>query len=128
MELDENARNDKEFVREVYSELLSEHVYVYTKTGVTIELPAMATAMDFACQVYGTEIAKMTGILINGKTASLNQQLKNNDRLEMVTNGTITNENWESCAHTQAAKQKVHSAVRRGLAQRRYRHRGLATG
>ena len=63
--------------------------------------------MDFVCQVYGSELDRVTGVLINGREVPLNQELKNNDRVEIRTDGKIKQENWENYAITAKAKQKI---------------------
>lgn len=107
IELDESFENNEDFFREINSELLTEHVYAYNHSGEIIELPAGSTALDFACQVFPDSLDIMTGVLVNGKEVPLNRPLKNNDRVQIITEGKINHENWEQFAHTSSAKQKI---------------------
>ena len=50
---------------------------------------------------------KMTGVLVNGREVALNTPLKNNDRVQVITQGKIHHENWEQFATTSIAKQKI---------------------
>lgn len=106
-EIDDAFSEDAEFIREVKKELLIEHVYVYTHSGEIIELPLGSTALDFACQVHPDLLDKMSGVLINGKQVAVNTQLKNNDRVQILTNGYIRRDDWESSVNTSLGKYKI---------------------
>ena len=107
MEIDEHVGDDEEFVQEVKSELLTEHVYVYTHTGIIIELPNGSTAMDFAAEVYPHDLDIMTGVLVNGKPEDFDYVLKPNDRVKILTDGKVNHDNWEQYATTSTAKLKI---------------------
>ena len=107
IELDESFQDNEEFMKEIKNELLTEHVYPYTHSGETIELPYGSTALDFAAQVYPDELDKMTGIIVNGKEVPLNYKLQNKDRVQIITTGKINHDNWEFFAITTKAKQKI---------------------
>lgn len=107
MEIDGTANDNEEFFTEIKSELLAEHVYVYTHTGIIIELPSGSTAMDFACQVYPHDLDVLAGVIVNGKEVAFNYVLKQNDRVKIVTDGKVNHDNWEQYATTKTAKQKL---------------------
>ena len=107
IEIDEAFQDNREFIKQIKSELLTEHVYAYSHNGDIIELPAGSTALDFACQVFPELLDKMTGVLVNGIEAPLDYVLSNNDRVQVVTDGKINHQNWEQFAHTTGAKQKL---------------------
>lgn len=88
-EIDDSFADDYEFVEKVSNELLTEHVYVYNNNGEIIEIPSGSTAFDFACHVDSNILDKITGVLVNGKEESINYLLKNNDRIQLLTKGTI---------------------------------------
>lgn len=112
IELDETFEDNKDFFREIMSELLTEHVYAYNHSGDIIELPAGSTALDFACQVFPESLDIMTGVLVNGKEVSLDRPLKNNDRVQIITAGKTDHNNWEQFANTYTAKQKIKTLNR----------------
>ncbi len=107
IELDESFTDNADFIAQINRELLTDHVYAYSHNGDIIELPKGSTALDFACQVFPNQLDRMTGILVNGKEVPLNSVLKNNDRVQILTNGIINHEHWESFATTSTAKQKI---------------------
>ena len=78
-----------------------------TSAGVIVELPKHSTAIDFICQAYPEQLDQVTGVVVNGKEVSLNKELKNNDRVEIKTNGKVNQENWEAYVTTKKAQQKI---------------------
>lgn len=117
IEIDESFTDNEEFVKEIKQELLAEHVYVYNYNGEIIELPSGSTALDFACQVYPSDIDQLTGIIVNDREVPINYTLKNNDRIRIKTDGIINRENWESCVKTFTGKQKIKFLIRQNANQ-----------
>jgi len=110
----DGATNDELFAYLTDGELLTEHVYVYTHNGENIELPSGSTCLDFACQMYPELLDRITGVLVNGKDdVPLNYQLQNDDRVQILMNGTINHKNWEQMVHTPLAKEKVKQMIER---------------
>ena len=67
------------------SELVDDTVYALTPQGRVVDLPAGATAVDFAYQVH-TELGhRCRGAKVNGKLVPLNRSLANGDVVEVVT-------------------------------------------
>ena len=72
-------------VSQLATEALGERVYVFTPDGDVKDLPAGATALDFAYAVH-TEIGhRCRGAKVNGAIASLNRPLTTGDRVEVMT-------------------------------------------
>lgn len=66
------------------SELRDDNVYVLTPQGRVIDLPAGATAIDFAYRVH-TELGhRCRGAKIDGRLAPLNQTLNNGQVVEII--------------------------------------------
>lgn len=107
-EIDGTYKENADFIEELKTELLTEHVYVYKHTGEIIELPQGSTALDFACQVYPEMLDKMTGVLVNGKEVPVRTLLKNNDRVEIKTKGMINHDSWENSVTTHTGKNKIY--------------------
>ena len=82
MEGDSSAR---EFVDAVKSDVIEEKVYVFTPKGDIFELPLGSTPIDLAYSVH-TEIGhKCRGAKVNGILVGLDYQLKNGDKVEILT-------------------------------------------
>ena len=100
--------DNEEFVEEVKKELFADKIYVYTPEGDVVELPKGATVVDFAYKLGNYFGDKMSGALINDQPAGINTKLKNNDRVRIILNDSLTpnaNENVETVT-TKARKRK----------------------
>lgn len=67
------------------TEVRAERIFVYTRDGDVIDLPAGATPIDFAYQIHTQIGHRCRGARINGKMASLDYRLKSGDRVEIIT-------------------------------------------
>ena len=108
VEIDSQYANDKEFVDQVYRELLGDRISVYTQTG-KLELPKGATPIDVAYNIH-TEVGNnMVGAIINGKEAEIGKQLKQNDNVRIITDDTSIgpNASWLTQTATTKAKRKI---------------------
>ena len=113
VEIDSQYANDKEFVDQVYRELLGDRISVYTQTG-KLELPKGATPIDVAYNIH-TEVGNnMVGAIINGKEAEIGKQLTQNDNVRIITDDTSIgpNASWLTQTATTKAKRKIKEAIR----------------
>ena len=99
--------SNSEFVKKVRQGGLNQHIYVYDSYGTNIELSAGATAIDYVCQEHPDMLDKMTGVLVDGKEVRLDTELKNDNRVQIITKGKINRENWENYASYTTSKQKI---------------------
>lgn len=83
MEIDENSKNNYDFISQANKRLFTEHIYVYDKEE-TVELPNGSTAFDFICAKYPTLIDKPVDIVVNGKVVGLDYILNNTDGIEII--------------------------------------------
>ena len=112
-EIDSVSTDDSRFIEVIKHDLLSEHVYVYKHTGEVIELPQGSTALDFVCQVYPEMLDKMTGVIVNGKQSSVHRELKNNDRVQISTDGLVDHKGWENAVTTFGGRAKIYTLINR---------------
>jgi GTP pyrophosphokinase len=81
----QEAADADEFVDAMKTDVFQDRVYTFTPQGKLIDLPAGATPIDFAYQIH-TEVGhRCRGARVNGKMTSLDYQLKNGDRVEILT-------------------------------------------
>lgn len=85
LEINSAFGDNQEFVNQVKRELFSEKVYVYTTKGETIELPKGSTPIDFAYQISSDLGNTMIQAIVNDKTVPVDYELKNKDRVRIVT-------------------------------------------
>ncbi len=77
--------NDEEFLNEIKEELLGDSIFVFTPKGDVIELPAGATAIDFAYYIHSAVGEKITGAKADGQIIPLASPLKNTQVIEILT-------------------------------------------
>ncbi len=78
-------KNPQEFLRSLKANLVPEEVFVFTPKGKVINLPAGATALDFAFKIHSEVGLHAAGARINGAPAPLKTALKTGDIVEIVT-------------------------------------------
>ena len=83
--LDSTKSNDEELMESFRTEMFNDRVYVLTPEGRVIDLPDGGTPLDFAYAVH-TEIGhRCRGAKVNGRIVQLTYQLKNGERVEILT-------------------------------------------
>jgi GTP pyrophosphokinase len=83
--LDATKSNDEELLESFRTEMFNDRVYVLTPEGRVIDLPEGGTPLDFAYAVH-TEIGhRCRGAKVNGHIVQLTYQLKNGERVEVLT-------------------------------------------
>ncbi len=83
--LDSTKTNDEDLMESFRTEMFRDRVFVLTPEGRVIDLPEGATPLDFAYAVH-TEIGhRCRGAKVNGRIVQLTYQLKNGERVEILT-------------------------------------------
>ena len=90
LEEPESAAGSADFLDQLRSELFSYRVYAMTPRGKILDLPAGATALDFAYQIHTDVGHRCRGAKVNGEMVQLTRPLESGDRVEILTsrNGT----------------------------------------
>ncbi len=74
-----------EFVDSLKTDVFQDRVYTFTPQGEVFDLPAGSTPIDFAYRIH-TEIGhRCRGAKVNGRLVALDYQLKNGDKVEILT-------------------------------------------
>ncbi|MBN1201445.1 MAG: bifunctional (p)ppGpp synthetase/guanosine-3',5'-bis(diphosphate) 3'-pyrophosphohydrolase [Anaerolineae bacterium] len=82
-ETDEQDANG--FVEGIKEQISPERIYAFTPKGDIIDLPEGATPIDFAYHIH-TEVGhRCRGAKVNGRLVSLDHQIKNGERVEILT-------------------------------------------
>ena len=83
--LDTSTNDDEGLMESFHSEMFHDRVYALTPEGRVIDLPEGGTPLDFAYAVH-TEIGhRCRGAKVNGRIVQLTYQLKNSERVEILT-------------------------------------------
>ena len=134
-----DARDSKEFVDTLKTDLFAEEVFLFTPKGDVISMPKGATPLDFAYRIHSGVGNKCVGSKINGKIMPLDTALKTGDRVEIITSASCKgpSTDWLRICTTPQAKAKIRAFLKkefkeenvdlgRTMVERECRRRGLA--
>jgi guanosine-3',5'-bis(diphosphate) 3'-pyrophosphohydrolase len=108
IELQATTGNSSEFLEHVKIDLFSSEVYVFTPKGKIIGLPRGATAVDFAYAVHTDIGNRCVACRINLETMPLRTELRNGDRVEIITAPHASpNPAWLSYVKSARARAKI---------------------
>jgi GTP diphosphokinase / guanosine-3',5'-bis(diphosphate) 3'-diphosphatase len=113
LNIQRNAENTSDFINKIKLDVFQNRIFVFSPKGDVFDLPEFSTPIDFAYTVHTQIGDKATGALVNNKMAPLDQQLKNGDQVEIITdkNRKSPNRDWLKFVKTARAKEKIkHSS------------------
>jgi GTP pyrophosphokinase len=85
LEWKEEEPSAAEFVDRFKSESVEERVYVLTPQGNVIDMPAGATALDFAYHIHTDVGHRCRGVKVNGRIVPLSYELSSGEQVEVLT-------------------------------------------
>ena len=112
LEWQRDLSDNKEFMNLLKSDLnlFSDSVYCFTPTGDVKNLPAGSTTIDFAYSIHSAVGNRMIGARVNGKLVTIDYEIKNGDRVEILTsqNSKGPSRDWLNVVKSTQAKNKIN--------------------
>ncbi|MBQ8327665.1 MAG: bifunctional (p)ppGpp synthetase/guanosine-3',5'-bis(diphosphate) 3'-pyrophosphohydrolase [Lachnospiraceae bacterium] len=112
LEWQKDMSDNKEFMNLLKSDLdlFSDSVYCFTPTGEVKNLPAGSTPIDFAYCIHSAVGNKMVGARVNGKLVTIDYEIKNGDRVDILTsqNSKGPSRDWLNIVKSTQARNKIN--------------------
>src|SRR5580765_1090358 len=108
LEIQHQSGDPQEFLEHVKVDLFPDEVYVFTPKGRILSLPRGATAVDFAYAVHTDIGNRCVAAKINGELVALRTELRNGDRVEIITaSHAKPNPGWLQYVRTAKARSNI---------------------
>lgn len=116
LEWQRDMSDNKEFLNLLKSDLnlFSDSVYCFTPNGDVMTLTAGSTPIDFAYAVHTAVGNRMVGARVNGNIVTLDYEIQNGDRIEILTsqNSKGPSRDWLAIVKSTQAKNKINQWFR----------------
>ena len=115
IEIQKEILSTDELIKNIKLDIFRDRIFVFSPQGDVFELPESATPVDFAYAVHTNIGNKASGAIINDKLGKLDQELKNGDLVEIITekNRPHPNRDWLKFVKTKHARDRIKQHARR---------------
>lgn len=111
LEWQKDFSDNREFLGLLKSDLnlFADNIYAFTPSGDVKALPAGSNLVDFAYSIHSAVGNHMVGGKVNGKLVPIEYEIKNGDRVEILTsqNSKGPSRDWLKTVKSSKAKNKI---------------------
>ncbi len=114
LDLQAEAKSEVDWLESLKVDLYKDQVFVFTPAGDIIDLPAGATAVDFAYRIHTDLGARCAGAKVNGRLVPLNYQFTNGDVVEIIVRANQKPSlDWLNFTVSHQARTKIKAYFRK---------------
>jgi len=116
MEIQKEVTDTSELVKNIKLNIFSDRIFVFSPKGDAFELPEQSTPIDFAYAVHTKIGNQATGAIVNDQLSKLDQELKNGDLVEIITDKgrQYPNRDWLKFVKTKRARDHIRQFAKKG--------------
>ena len=117
LEWQQDMSDNREFMDLLKSDLnlFSDDVYCFTPRGEVKNLPVGSTPIDFAYAIHTAVGNRMVGARVNDKIVPIDYEIKNGDRIEILTSPSSKGPSldWLTIARSASTRNKINQWFKR---------------
>jgi GTP pyrophosphokinase len=114
----EPSERDGDLLEQIRGDIFEDRVYALSPKGDVVEMPAGATALDFAYHVHTQVGHRCRGAKVNGRIVPLTYRVQNGDKIEIITGKEAQpSRDWLSPQNGYLAASRSRAKVRNWFRQ-----------
>ena len=117
MHIQKETADTHDFIKQIKFDVFHDRIFVFTPKGDVFDLPEGSTPIDFAYYVHSDIGNQAVGARVNDKIATLSQELKNGDLVEIITEKKRQgpNRDWLKFVKTATARNKIKQNLKNSM-------------
>jgi GTP pyrophosphokinase len=116
IDIQKEISDTNELIKNIKLDIFNDRIFVFSPKGDVFELSEQSTPIDFAYAVHTNIGNQATGAIVNDRLSKLDQELKNGDLVEIITEKgrQYPNRDWLKFAKTKRARDRIRQFAKKG--------------